>query len=120
MKKTTKPNRSETHDQETQRTFARVVDAFAADKDVTYGGGKGFGSTALKVRGKIFAMVSSRGQFVAKLPRERVEELVTQGTGHYFDSGRGKLMKEWVALDAAYPLWPTLAMEARRFVGGAK
>lgn len=118
MKKTPKSNASEAHDQETVRTFARVVAAFAGDTHVTHGGGKGFGSTALKVRGKIFAMVSSRGQFVAKLPRERVDELVRQGTGQYFDAGRGKPMKEWLALDGAYSLWVRLAKEARGFVGG--
>jgi hypothetical protein len=35
-----------------------------------------FGSSALKVHGKIFAMVSSAGQFVVKLPEARVDQLV--------------------------------------------
>ncbi|MBS2025900.1 MAG: MmcQ/YjbR family DNA-binding protein [Deltaproteobacteria bacterium] len=60
--------------------FARVVAIFAEDPQVTIGG-KGFGASALKVRGKIFAMMSSRGQFVVKLPKERVSELVKQGQG---------------------------------------
>ena len=40
--------------------LARVVDAFAKDREVSRGGGKGFGSGALKVNGKIFAMMSPR------------------------------------------------------------
>jgi hypothetical protein len=101
-----------------ERAFAMVVDAFAGDREVTRGGGKGFGSAALKVRGKIFAMISSKGEFVAKLPRHRVAELVKAGTGQQFDPGHGRLMKEWVVVKGTRPSWIELAMEARRFVGG--
>jgi len=38
-------------------------------------GKKGFGSSAHQVNGKIFAMISSRGSFVVKLPKHRVESL---------------------------------------------
>src|SRR5881628_191948 len=54
--------------------FASVVNAFARYRDVTRGG-KGFGSTGLKVNGKLFALMSSQGKFVAKLPRRRVDAL---------------------------------------------
>ena len=64
--------------------FRPMVKAFAKDRRVTTGG-KGFGSSGLKVDGKLLAMISSRGLFVAKLPRKRVEELVRQGTGKPFD-----------------------------------
>jgi hypothetical protein len=99
------------------RMFARVVAAFADDPEVTFGG-KGFGSTALKVDGKIFAMLSSKEKFVVKLPRERVDQLVKAGKGAYFEAGRGKRMKEW--LEVASPksaTWIALAKEARRFAG---
>jgi hypothetical protein len=36
-----------------------------------------------------------KGRFVAKLPRGRVDELVSGGSGEYFDPGHGRLMKEW-------------------------
>jgi hypothetical protein len=72
----------------------------AKERQVTYGG-KGFGSTALKVKGKIFAMQSSKGEFVAKLPRGRVDELVRLGKGEYFDPGHGRLMKEWLVVRPA-------------------
>jgi hypothetical protein len=44
-----------------------VLEIFAKDGRVSHGGGKGFGSGALKVNGKIFAMMSSNGEFVVKL-----------------------------------------------------
>jgi hypothetical protein len=40
--------------------FDRVVAAFAKDRQVSHADGKGFGSGALKVNGKIFAMMSSK------------------------------------------------------------
>lgn len=85
---------------------------------MTVGDGKGFGSGGLKVDGKLFALLSSRGQFVAKLPRQRVSELVAEGKGEPFDPGHGRLMREWVALDDRQDDWVRLAREARRFVGG--
>jgi hypothetical protein len=101
--------------------FAPVVKAFAKDRGVVHGGnGKGFGSSGLKVNGKLFALMSSRGLFVAKLPRQRVEELARQGKGRPFDPGHGRLMKEWLEVDGEETSWPALAREARVFVGGAK
>jgi hypothetical protein len=97
--------------------FAPVVAAFARDGAVTTGG-KGFGSTGLKVWGKLFAMISSRGQFVAKLPKARVSQLVQTGQGEPFDPGHGRLMKEWIAMGGTSGSWIELAKEARRFVGG--
>ena len=100
--------------------FAPVVKAFANDRAVTHGGkGKGFGSSGLKVNGKLFALMSSRGLFVAKLPRERVEALTAQHVGRPFDPGHGRLMKEWIELDGGEASWVGLAREARRYVGGA-
>jgi len=96
--------------------FASVIEAFASDRQVVYGG-KGFASSGLKVRGKLFAMISSKGKFVAKLPKSRVAELVRVGKGEYFDPGHGRLMKEWVALDGEASSWVELAQEARWFVG---
>ena len=100
--------------------FASVVKAFANDPDVTApGAGKGFGSGALKVGKKIFAMVSSRSEFVVKLPPARVAELVASGRGRYFDAGRGKPMKEWLVVTAGESTWIPLAREARKFVAGS-
>jgi hypothetical protein len=73
----------------------------------------------LKVNGKVFAMLV-KGKFVAKLPKERVDQLVASRIGEYFDPGHGKLMKEWVSIAGAEDQWVNLSKEARRFVGGGK
>jgi hypothetical protein len=96
--------------------FARVVKAFAGEPRVGYRTGKGFGSNALKVNDRIFAMMSSKGEFVVKLPKARVEALVDAGRGAYFDPGRGRLMKEWLAVRSAAANWTALAREAYEFV----
>jgi hypothetical protein len=95
-------------------TFAAIVQAFSRDRRVSYGG-QGFGSRALRLDGKIFAMLSSKGQFVVKLPRDRVAELIRMGEGQYFDTGRDRVMKEWLAVLTKPASWPTLAKEAHRF-----
>lgn len=101
------------------RAFDRVARAFSRDGRVTRGNkdGKGFGSTGLKVDGKLFALVSSRGQFVVKLPKARVQALVAEGMGVLWDPGHGRLMREWIALSGQEERWLALAREARAFVG---
>jgi hypothetical protein len=95
-----------------------VVNAFARDRQVTRGG-RGFGSAGLKVNGKLFALLSDRtGQFVAKLPEARVDELVRAGKGEPFDPGHGRLMRKWIALFPGQEDWVVLAREACRFVKG--
>ena len=83
-------------------------------------GGKGFGSAGLKVNGKLFALMSSQGKLVAKLPRRRVDALVSSGRAEHFDPGHGRLMKEWVAVDRGGASWVDLAREAYRFVKGTE
>ncbi len=97
--------------------FAAIVEEFLGLPDVTPPSGTGFGSSALKVRGKIFAMLSSDGAFVVKLPRQRVDALIASGEATRFDPGHGRLMKEWISVaptDAAQ--WLPLARDAMRFV----
>lgn len=72
-------------------------------------------SYGLKVNGKIFAMFGRR-QFVAKLPKSRVDALVNAGTGKRFDPGHGRLMKEWFVVNEGGPDWIELANEAYDFV----
>jgi len=99
--------------------LARLVAAFAGDARVT-SGGKGFGSSGLKVNGKLFAMIASSGAFVAKLPKDRVDALVRLGKGDRFDPGHGRVMKEWIALRGkTVTAWIALAREALAFVGEA-
>ena len=78
-----------------------------------------YGSPALKVGGKIFAMRSSKGAFVVKLPRARVDELVAAGRGARFDPGKGTPMKEWFVPEGGRTSALTaLAREALAYVGG--
>ena len=102
-----------------ERRYAAVVEELRSGPGVTQGSpGKGFGASALKVGGKIFAMLSSREQFVVKLPRQRVDQLIASGSGERFDPGHGRIMKEWLALapDSGED-WLALAREAKEFVG---
>jgi hypothetical protein len=72
------------------------------------------------VNGKIFAMLGRGSALVVKLPKERVDELVNAGHGKHFDPGHGRLMKEWVAVEAGAAPWVALAEEAHRFVWRGK
>ena len=93
-----------------------VVAAVAAKRDVTRESRQGFGSGALKVNGKIFAMMTPRAEFVVKIPKARVDELVNQGVGERFEPGPGRIMKEWLAVDHHPKLWTRLVEEAYQFV----
>ena len=77
---------------------------------------RGFGSSALKVNAKIFAMLVN-GRLVVKLPRARVIELIETGHGEPFDSGKGTPMKEWVTLTGDEAECRALVVEAQAFVG---
>lgn len=100
--------------------FAELAGAFAGRPGVAMpdeSGRRGFGSSALKVNGSIFAMLTS-GRLVVKLPRDRVDALIADGTGGPFDAGKGKPMKEWLqVLSDDDQTWVTLTEEAFTFVG---
>jgi len=100
--------------------FAEVVQAMGKEPGVTFGqpgARKTFGHFALKVNDKIFAMVSSKGAFVVKLPAERVAKLEGAGAGKRFQAGKGSPMKEWLAVGASTEQdWVELAREALSFV----
>ena len=101
--------------------FENLVDEFLATTGVTPPSpGGGFGSSALRVNGKIFAMLV-RGCLVVKLPKTRVADLVASGDGVNFDANKGKPMKEWLNLspDSNLP-WSTLARESLHFVNRSK
>jgi hypothetical protein len=101
-----------------EEKFEVLVDEFTGRPGITPPGATGgFGRSALRAHGRIFAMFV-RGRLVLKLPRGRVDELVEGGHGVRFDANKGTPMKEWLALDtgSAQP-WSALAEEALEFVG---
>lgn len=101
--------------------FATIVDELLGEPDVTPPSGKGFGSSGLRWRGKIFAMLASDGAFVVKLPQSRVDALVASGDGERFDPGHGRLMKEWIAIEPTSDVeWLPLAREAMAFVAAKR
>ena len=102
--------------------FATLVDEFVSNPDVTPPQpGRGFGSSGLKIRGKIFAMLVG-DRLVVKLPKPRVDALVAAGQGERFDPRRdGRLMKEWLVVESASDeQWLSLASEALEFVGSQR
>lgn len=99
--------------------YAALCEAFAGDPRISTEG-RGFGSDALKVSGRIFAMLV-RDRLVVKLPRGRVDALVASGEGQRFDPGHGRLMKEWLSLDPTSDQgWEPLAREALAFVSAKR
>jgi hypothetical protein len=102
-----------------EERFANLVASFKGLPKVSVGTSKrGFGSSSLCVGKKIFAMVSSKGRFVVKLPKHRVGELVAVGAGSRFEPARGRVMNEWLAVDPNWDGdWLSLAREAKTFVG---
>ncbi len=96
--------------------FAPVASSFTDCRHVTVERGWRSGSVTLKASGKIFAMLVE-GKLVAKLPRDRVNELVRETIGVPFDPrGDGRVMKEWVVLGSHRSRWPSVAREAYAFV----
>jgi len=99
-----------------EQRFEDLVGEFNDTDGVTLPrGGGGFGRSALRYRGKIFAMFV-RGDLVVKLPEERVDELVGAGYGDRFTANKSTPMREWFAAGAQCPVtWSALAADALNF-----
>jgi hypothetical protein len=103
--------------------FDAVVEALVNTEGVAPpegGPSRKFGSSGLKIHGKLFGMLV-RDRLVVKLPRRRVDALVTSGEGERFDPRHdGRLMHEWLVLDPSSTQdWLSLATEAMEFVGSS-
>jgi hypothetical protein len=105
--------------EDAESRFAALVGSFADVPDVEVpdrSARRRFGSDALRARGSIFAMIS-HGRLVVKLPAARVGALIGEGTGLPFDGGKGRAMKEWLAVTGGDDeTWAALAHEALDFV----
>jgi hypothetical protein len=100
--------------------YEDLVDALMGIDGVTPPrGGSGFGRSALRYHGKIFAMLV-RGRLVLKLPAARVTGLAESGDGVPFDANKGTPMREWLSLDPdSGQDWQALAAEAVAFAQAA-
>jgi hypothetical protein len=105
-----------------EEAFAAIVKALGDKPGVTVpdapvASAPRFGSSALRIHGRIFAMVT-RGRLVLKLPAPRVAELIQSNDAAHFDAGKGRPMKEWLSLEPrSQDRWIDLATEAMEFVG---
>ncbi len=105
--------------------YAALVDALLSmgRADVTLGaaGKTGFGTAALRVHGKIFAMLVT-DTLVVKLPQQRVDALIAAAEGERFAPRHdGRLMTEWVAISpTSEGDWLPLAREALAFVAAQR
>jgi hypothetical protein len=99
------------------KKYARLVKTMLTEPNVTLGHGKkGFGDDALNINGRIFAMLTSKKQYVVKLPKHRVLQLVASGEGSYLEMAN-RQMKEWFIVSEKSTIsWLKLAREAHGFV----
>ena len=100
------------------KLYGEVVQALLSDPRVTEA--NMFGMPTLKVGGKAFAGLWDK-QLVVKIGLPRAQELLKTKAGRSFDpSGRGRPMKEWIAIKEpaaqARKKWLALAEEAKAFV----
>ncbi len=97
-----------------EELYRRLARHHGADPGASRG--RGFGSNALKVDGKIFAALSN-GRLLLKLPVGRVKALIEVGLGQPFSTGAGRVKKEWVTVGpSSADEWLRLSEEARNYV----
>jgi TfoX N-terminal domain len=78
------------------------------------------GYPCVRRAGRFFASFDTRaGALVVKLPRERVVELIADGTGEPF-APNGRVFREWVSIPEPDPaVWEQVLAEARDFAAPA-
>jgi hypothetical protein len=90
--------------------FDPVAERYLGRADVDMG--RMFASEGLRVRGKIFALISFDGQLMLKLPAVRTVALVEDGDATRVEMA-GRSMREWVSVPVERPaLWEPLIAEA--------
>ncbi|MCL5067390.1 MAG: hypothetical protein M1368_03440 [Thaumarchaeota archaeon] len=115
--------RMQVHTAGPKEKYARLVKLLTKNPCVIQPiGKKGFGSSGLYTKNRLFAFLSHKNQLILKLPKERVNEIVSKGDGFYWDPRRdGRIMKEWVVLQPSSKLnWLPLVREALNFVNSSE
>ena len=79
------------------------------------------GYPCVRRAGRFFASFDPRAEaLVVKLPRERVAELIADGTGEPF-APNGRVFREWVTIPEPDPaVWEQLLAEARDFAAARR
>jgi hypothetical protein len=96
--------------------FWELIDELRAD-DPRIEEGTIMGGRCARVSGEFLALVDFKGSgLVVKLPRERVDALISAGTGQPF-APAGKVFREWIAIPQRNRRrWRTLLREGITFV----
>ena len=93
-----------------EENWSKVKEHFLKLNDVQKQG------ESLKIHKKMFVMLNKNTKFVVKLPKERVQELISSEKGLPYDPGNGKIMKEWVEIPLEYyDDWIDITAEAMEF-----
>ncbi len=103
----------------TRETAQALLDEVAAEFLARPGvdWGAMFGSTGLRVRGKVFAVANSAGELMVKIPEARANELLADGSVTRMVM-RGREMREWVTMpvEAGFERWRELVGEAYAYL----
>lgn len=107
-------------DSEAATAYAALARRFIGQPRVSLPAEKAgkFGSNALKVDGKVFAMLV-KGALAVKLSPAEVESATIAGHGEPLAMGR-RVMKEWLLVSEASQRWYAIAERARAFVAGER
>ena len=96
--------------------LSALVAKLPAHPPVTHG--RMFNGDGVKVHGKMFAFIGRNGDLVAKLPHDRVRDLVASRSGDPVVMGV-RTMREWVRLsaeaEAGAGAWSEVLVEAYSF-----
>lgn len=97
--------------------FWNVAENYLKQKNIEKSTMMGF--PCLRVNGDFFASCDrEKGNLIVKLPKDRVQELISSGVGQEF-SPNGRTFKEWMAVELREEkLWHELIDEALGFVSG--
>lgn len=81
--------------------------------------GRMFNGDGVRVDGRFFAFIGRNGDLVAKLPADRVSDLVGRRTGSPVVMGK-RTMREWARFpaEAGVGTWSEVLGEAHAFVAG--